>query len=1129
MRYFCFVAFIVVSCFANAQFQDDFSDGNLTQNPIWNGDTSEFKINNSNQLQLDGTGSDTSYIATENNLAIENEWDIWLKMSFAPSINNNLRIYLISDVANLKGPVNGYYLLLGENGADDSIDLFRQDGNSHTKIMDGVDGHCGASSNTIRLKITRDATGLWKVFSDIAGGFIFSLEGEVLDNTYTNSTYFGLFCKYTSSNATKFYFDDLYSGEIILDTIPSVLESFTLPSNHEIGLQFSEALDQVQAETFSNYELSGGIGNPASVVFNTSNPDQVLLDFGTAFLSGNTYQLSIFNIEDVNGNTTADTSITFSWFEVGVNDVVINEIMADPNPVVSLPEEEYIELYNNTDFDISMEGWVLEIGGTEKTIPSTLLPVDSYLLLCATGAVTELEIYGATMGVPAFQGLTNVGQNIKIKTAGGLIISEVSYTESWYQDTEKEDGGWSIERIDPGNTCGQMNNWSASVDPRGGTPGEENSIYAENVDSLSPKITNFYVSDSTTIFLEFSEEIDLASAGNQSYYQIAESFNYPSTINIVEYNLVELIFALAFEEELASTLQVDRVMDFCENQMKDTSLSFIFYQPKQWDVIINEIMVDPTPTVGLPDIEYVELLNTSAYPINLDGFLFNAGIREKVLNAETIFPGELIILCPTNMCNYFGGFIKCMDVLGSSDLTNDGTVLSLQDKDGRVISSLEYNIDWYRDSYKAEGGWSLERIDPNNFCEGAGNWIASESPAGGTPGDPNSVLADNPDILQPEILRAFPVSNNQLKLVFSEPLDSLSLVNPENYSANHGLGSPLATDPVEPLFHAVELRFADTFVSHQVYFISIDLISDCATNQGTGLSARFALPDSVKPLDLVINEVLFNPLADGVDYVELFNRSSGTIDISKLLLTNWDEFNQVPASHKILSKEPFLFFPDEYLVLTSSKEKVLEQFWESDELAFIDPEISLPGFANESGRVILLNKSLTTIDDFEYHEDMQFNLLNTFEGVALERINPDLPTNNWSNWHSASETVGFGTPGLPNSQFVEINEIESSFQLQPEIFSPDNDGRDDVLTISYSFNYAGFVGSIIIYDAKGRLIKRIANNELLSTSGYYTWDGLTTSNQKARIGIYLIFFEYFDLQGNVYKEKKTCVLGAKFK
>jgi flagellar hook assembly protein FlgD len=83
-----------------------------------------------------------------------------------------------------------------------------------------------------------------------------------------------------------------------------------------------------------------------------------------------------------------------------------------------------------------------------------------------------------------------------------------------------------------------------------------------------------------------------------------------------------------------------------------------------------------------------------------------------------------------------------------------------------------------------------------------------------------------------------------------------------------------------------------------------------------------------------------------------------------------------------------------------------------------------------------------------------------------------------------------------------------------------------VLNISYNFSEPGFVATIIIYDAKGRLVKNLLQNELLGTSGTFSWDGINDNNEKARIGIYIIFIEAFDIKGNVKSFKKTVVLAG---
>jgi len=166
------------------------------------------------------------------------------------------------------------------------------------------------------------------------------------------------------------------------------------------------------------------------------------------------------------------------------------------------------------------------------------------------------------------------------------------------------------------------------------------------------------------------------------------------------------------------------------------------------------------------------------------------------------------------------------------------------------------------------------------------------------------------------------------------------------------------------------------------------------------------------------------------------------------------------------------------------------------------------------------------LDDFSYNEDMHFSLLVTTEGVSLERISVDQPTNEDSNWHSAAQTVGFATPGYKNSQFLDKSDLTEEITVSPEIFSPDNDGKDDLLEISYKFGQPGFVATITIFDAKGRTACKLVQNELLGSSGSFMWDGTEDNGQLALKGVYLVYIQVFNLNGNLKEYKKTCVLAG---
>jgi hypothetical protein len=157
---------------------------------------------------------------------------------------------------------------------------------------------------------------------------------------------------------------------------------------------------------------------------------------------------------------------------------------------------------------------------------------------------------------------------------------------------------------------------------------------------------------------------------------------------------------------------------------------------------------------------------------------------------------------------------------------------------------------------------------------------------------------------------------------------------------------------------------------------------------------------------------------------------------------------------------------------------------------------------------------------------MHYPLLNYVEGVSLERTNFNAPTQDASNWHSAAESAGFGTPAFLNSQFVAAGETSEEISLEPEIFSPDNDGYNDIISINYRFPQPGYMMTVNVFNAGGQLVRDLVNNEYLGTEGTVNWDGIQDNQTKAPVGIYVFFIQVWDLEGNVKKFKRTGVLAS---
>jgi flagellar hook assembly protein FlgD len=68
---------------------------------------------------------------------------------------------------------------------------------------------------------------------------------------------------------------------------------------------------------------------------------------------------------------------------------------------------------------------------------------------------------------------------------------------------------------------------------------------------------------------------------------------------------------------------------------------------------------------------------------------------------------------------------------------------------------------------------------------------------------------------------------------------------------------------------------------------------------------------------------------------------------------------------------------------------------------------------------------------------------------------------------------------------------------------------------------------MFIYNSNGQLVKQLLRNHIMGTEGTVNWDGVTTDNAIAPIGIYIVWMEVFNLNGDVQRVKKAFVLAGK--
>jgi hypothetical protein len=847
------------------QFQDDFSDGNFTENPAWGGQVSQFNITADKKLKTSlSAAAQTVSISTASYLSLNVKWEFSVQLNFDPSTANFTRIYLIADREDLNGDLNGYFLQIGESGSSDSYDLYKQTGKLITKILDcPAKNRVNANYLSTKIRVTRDNLGKWEVFSALPDHTVYSLEGSVVDQTFTQTNYFGVYAKYTATRSDGFTFDDFSVTQLTADVSPPSLVSIKIIDQY-LEATFSEALSANTAFNTNNYLLKE-VNEVPTLVEATKAPNVFLLRFARSFESGN-YTLMVQRVKDLIGNELIANTEASTFFVKPYNplkgDVVINEIFADPSPSVGLPQAEFVELWNTTANYIILTGWKYGDLTTTVIFSADTIKPNEHIILSAASDVIQFKAYGRTIGLATWPSLNNNTDRLRLMNAQNTVIDEVFYTYVWYKDDVKGKGGYSLELINPSNVCGGAQNWQASNHVNGGTPGVRNSVFQEQTSTTALKIVKVGLVDEKTIIVAF-------------------------------------------------------------NQM----------------------------------------------------------------------------------------------------------------------------------------------------------------------------------------------------------IDSLSLSVVDHYHLNNGIGIPISAVPQAPDFSSVILNWAIPINKGIEHTLTINQLIDCKGNL-INLSPNTVgvfFPKEILVNEVLISEVLVNPKVGGVDFIEIYNNSIDVKDLSTLRLATVD-VNGNTFNAKVISDAPLHIPPQTYWVLTTNTEVVKEHYEAKNPTNFTQMA-SMPAYNNEKGTVILMDEK-QIIDRFDYREDMHFPLLQIVKGVSLERVSFQKVANEKGNFRSAAQMSGFATPSYQNSQQGR-SFIGNRVWLTNKVFSPDGDGFDDVLHINYELANHEFLATVTIFNENGLMIKNLVKNSSIPNAGYFTWDGINEAGALSKVGIYLIKLTFFALNGKLVNYERVCVLAAK--
>ncbi len=1031
MRKILLMVGIFLNSFAFCQVAENFSDGEVLHHPQWVKDTGRFIVNTNKQLQSKTFHrSDTAFMATPNSYLLNTSWEFYVQINTDPSTSNQLRVYLAFDKSNLDSSGNGYFIQIGETGSQDSYDLFRKNGKSITKIIDGPP-KIRTKPDTLRVwfYVIHRTDGYWELYSRTNPQNSWDSEGNCFDRTYRSSSFFGLSVKHTSTRADKFMIDDILIYPYEIDTFPPEYNDIEIQDS-TITLLFSEEIDTLGIYQTSKYKLNN-IHTPKRIYKDAINTSLMHVVFNHRIVGGR-LQLRVPALADMLGNKN-DSSYLIQYNYIAPitnkrNDVIISEIMADPSPAIDLPESEYIEWYNASGADINLENWVFANGNSNIKLKAYTLNSNSFVIFCKASDTSLFKPFGNVIGLSTWPSVGNTSGLLKIIDKYGTLIDEVNYNTTWYKNKSKANGGYSLECTQANKTCEGIYVWEASAEKSGGSPGQLNSLWKPNQQS-SFYVYQFDFLNDTSVYIRFNASADSTISLKFQSYQLNNPTLHPKRIVKLNdyYSEYILTFNTKFRNNNSYQFKMNSIKTCDGKNLDETIFSFVFRNDDDTSLIrINELMIDPSPSIALAEAEYIELFNTSNNYINLSSYVLNIGTTRLIMPTYLLKPNEYILVGSTTDTVELKKYGTVLSFNTFPSLSNTASTVTLFNKSGRLIDRVSFKNSWYRDLTKSDGGWSLELIDPYTRCNEINRWTASTNKRGGSPAIQNASADFYADKRNLSVKFFRNSSNKQFSIGFSKPVQGY-LINPAQLylvGAKSKLFFPQVVKLDSPYYERAILTF-NTALPAGNYNLVCQYIPSCGRNDTNILYPIRILEIEQPEEEIAVSEIMADPspsrgLPD-CEYLELFNKTlndilytsfyiADTKDTVFVEVENWKANEAIIICHKNYRYS----WSDSVRVIALNK---------------------LPSLGNEEDTISLLSFDKTIIDRVIYNVNSMPKEKQE-GGYSFIKINNTWNCNSKHAWQTSKNKLG-GSPGRPNESIAEYD--FPSIHIENYVFISDDE------------------------------------------------------------------------------------------
>jgi hypothetical protein len=729
--------------------------------------------------------------------------------------------------------------------------------------------------------------------------------------------------------------------------------------------------------------------------------------------------------------------------------------------------------------------------------------MDEYVVIAADSTLVDSVPNGVPYLTPdgGFPTLNNSGDEIRIFDPFNTLIDSLFYSSTWGIDQ-----GISLEKYYPNDSSHIQGNWAPSTSLSGFTIGAPNAVTPAIINGTLLSENIYYSPSIPSETDEVIMSIPILNSGTSIFSGMVQVFFNNVMINQAAINsgnigdtvLVDIsigTFNSGFNE-----MSLSLIVENDENENDNTGLDTLKIRYPFGTILINEFMSAPNNDQS----EFVELfafrnLNMVEWSIS------DNHLDPVLLNTISVSSGDfIVVLSDSNMMDILDGNAHLFFPFNFPSLNNSGDGIYLFDHTESVIDSLNYDTDWPLTSER-----STEKIRQSYTSNGSSNWLLADENISMTPGANNSVMVLDVDgmiILDSITYSPIPPYPDSVVTILIpivnagvESFDGTFSI--EMYDDEIGDG----TIPIISMGDTIiiESKIVSSISGLHSISIILDIVDD--GNYENNI-ATFLLPVRYLFGSVLVNE--FFPLPDSTEseFVEIIPQTNVNIN-------NWT-IRDLGGAKGVLPNLDISAFT--YCLITDDS-SFLDII--PDTSILILPGNGLPGLNNSSETIYILDHTESVIDSLQYNENWAL-----MDSRSVEKYRITDTSNEPNNWGISVGEAG-KTPGFQNSLFFSDLPSKGRVTISPDPFSPDGDGIDDELTITYSLPYLGAAIRWEIIDMAGRVIAKPYYNYQVGQNGKLKWNGKRDNGKSARIGIYVMKISFQDVASTQsWETVKTVVL-----